>query len=577
MKKWPIFLAFIILIFFISCSSFASMNLFYDGKAHSYTAKPVSLIINGEKIEPTMPPVILSGQTLVPARAIFEKMGAEVKWSPKTQIAVITSDTSTITLKINNKLVDVDGQKFEVDVPPKIINNSTMIPLRFVSQKLGLEVKWDGVTRIIDIKKEESNEQVILKNINVSRSAGNTTVELSGQGKFLQYSKMELHSPERVVVDISDAILDVSNNKMIVGDGVIDSIRTSQYKVSPNVTRVVIDLIQKTDYSITTSTDKRNILIAFSSKQTENVVYGKAAYSYDGINAKISIDNPDLYSKISVKDEIQSDKRITLTYPLDYIDLGFGTMDVNDSMVKSIELSSPSSDTGQMIINFNFNGNVYYNIFKDDNGKTIVNISTSIPVVRRDGRYLIVIDAGHGGKDPGAVYTENYTVKVAEKDLNLDIAMRLNSLFKDSKVDTIMTRDKDVFVELRERANIANRANADLFISIHNNFMPAASYKGTMTLYFPNQDNIKWISDKNLAEIIQSELLSILKTENKKIVPRPNLVVLNSTNMPAALAEIGFISNESERKNLSNPEFRQKAAQGLYNAIMKALSILKIN
>lgn len=174
---------------------------------------------------------------------------------------------------------------------------------------------------------------------------------------------------------------------------------------------------------------------------------------------------------------------------------------------------------------------------------------------------LIVIDAGHGGKDPGAVFSSVY-----EKSLNLDIAKRLKKLLTAKGYEVIMTRTTDKFVELADRAEIANQKGADLFISIHNNSMPSG-YSGVMTLYSARDINEEF-SSKDLATAIQTRMVKTLGTKDIGARERDNLVVLNKTTMPAVIVEVGCMSDAKELKELKKATFRQKAAKGIYEAIV---------
>lgn len=180
--------------------------------------------------------------------------------------------------------------------------------------------------------------------------------------------------------------------------------------------------------------------------------------------------------------------------------------------------------------------------------------------VKLQDKKVIVIDAGHGGKDPGAVFSSVY-----EKKLNLDIAKRLRKLLQAKGYEVIMTRTTDTFVELEQRANIANTNDVDLFISIHNNSMPTG-YSGVMTLYSA-RDSEEEFSSKDLAEVIQKNMLKTLGTKDIGARERDNLVVLNKTTMPAVIVEVGCMSDANELKQLKKATFRQKAAQAIFNAI----------
>jgi len=175
---------------------------------------------------------------------------------------------------------------------------------------------------------------------------------------------------------------------------------------------------------------------------------------------------------------------------------------------------------------------------------------------------VIVIDPGHGGKDPGAVISD-----LIEKDLNLDIAKRVQALLKaDKRFEVHMTREKDVFVELVERAYFANNKNADLFVSIHNNSMPK-NFSGTMLLY--NASKIS--SNKILAEKFQTIVGKASGLVGIGARSREDLVVLKNINMPGVLVECACMSNIKDRRELRKESFKQKIAQSIYDSIVSSV------
>lgn len=109
------------------------------------------IFLRGTNIKFDTPPVIQEGRTLVPVRAISEAFGAEVSWDPENKKVAIIKDGKEIILQISSTKVYVDGVEYEIDVPASIINSRTLVPLRFVIEALGLEVKWDGETETIEI------------------------------------------------------------------------------------------------------------------------------------------------------------------------------------------------------------------------------------------------------------------------------------------------------------------------------------------------------------------------------------------------------------------------------------------
>jgi len=185
----------------------------------------------------------------------------------------------------------------------------------------------------------------------------------------------------------------------------------------------------------------------------------------------------------------------------------------------------------------------------------------------------VVIDPGHGGEDLGAVKDDLY-----EKDLNLDICLKMGKYLEAIDINVVYTREKDIDVGLDERVNIANGIDATLFISVHNNYMPNHSgYMGTETLYCsPLKVDEDKMDGEKLAIIVQNKLANTLKTVDNGVIHRPNLVVLRKTKMPAVIAEVAYMSNSSDRANLLDEEFRNNAAKALAESVMEALDFMKV-
>lgn len=108
------------------------------------SASSISVVVNGKKLVFDQPPVAESGRTLVPFRAIFESLGAEVKWDSKTQLIQGTRDSVKISFKLGSKNAQVNNSNITLDVPAKSLNNRTLVPLRFVGEALGATVHWEA-------------------------------------------------------------------------------------------------------------------------------------------------------------------------------------------------------------------------------------------------------------------------------------------------------------------------------------------------------------------------------------------------------------------------------------------------
>ncbi|MCX7711864.1 MAG: N-acetylmuramoyl-L-alanine amidase [Clostridia bacterium] len=193
------------------------------------------------------------------------------------------------------------------------------------------------------------------------------------------------------------------------------------------------------------------------------------------------------------------------------------------------------------------------------------------PVSRgdEDRRFKVVIDAGHGGKEVGANYFGVY-----EKDLNLQISKTLEEMLRAEGIKTYMTRTGDSTLGLYERAELANGVDADVLVSVHNN-AGSSRTTGTMTLYYPGDTNSNGnLTARRFAEIVQNELTSTLGSGRLGVIQRPNLAVLRNANMPAVIAEVGYMSNRAELAKLNTQEYRNKAAEALKNAVLKAMKAM---
>ncbi|TRZ95438.1 N-acetylmuramoyl-L-alanine amidase [bacterium] len=212
----------------------------------------------------------------------------------------------------------------------------------------------------------------------------------------------------------------------------------------------------------------------------------------------------------------------------------------------------------------------------------------------------IVIDPGHGGYDPGAVGKSG----LREKDINLDIAKRLSNLFRSEGVEVVMVRSTDMFVPLSSRVEIANRAKADLFLSIHTNANRVRGLNGFEVYYISSTaDNSRRAvqSAQNAALDFDSSCFASNSLDLKatlwdmvytydraesirlarsicqnmerglevKIlgIKGAGFYVLKGARMPAVLVEVGFLSNSSEERMLRNSYYRQKIAEGIFEGV----------
>jgi len=181
-----------------------------------------------------------------------------------------------------------------------------------------------------------------------------------------------------------------------------------------------------------------------------------------------------------------------------------------------------------------------------------------VPLKQLSGRRILV-DAGHGGTDPGAM-----RAGVEEKDVTLDVSLLLRDKLKDLGASVDMTRDSDVFIPLPDRLAHSNNTCPDLFVSVHVNAIKKAGISGIETYYFDDRS-------KPLAGVVL-KTLSVRLHENAKWSHSRDLFVLDGNRVPATLAEIGYITNPATRAKLRTTAYQDKVASALADSVVTYLA-----
>lgn len=175
------------------------------------------------------------------------------------------------------------------------------------------------------------------------------------------------------------------------------------------------------------------------------------------------------------------------------------------------------------------------------------------------GRYTtVILDAGHGGKDRGAVWGG-----ISEASLNFRLTKRVEALLKAKKIPVRLTRTSDIYLSLPQRAAVANRYKDAIFVSIHFNAHTNTRFKGIETFYMSEKG-------KKIATDIQSSIIRQTKANNRGVKLSKDFAVLNKTNCPAVLVECGFISNAYERRRCSEAWYQALLARGIADGISKS-------
>ena len=582
-----------------------TMALTYDGKQHTYNKPPITLTINNKQVAMTMPPVQIDERTLVPTREVFAAMGASVEWKDAEKKVFINHGDKLIVLGVDDPNAWVEGVSKKLDAPPKIINDKVMVPLRFIGESLGFKVDWEHETSHININQIMSAPDIKPPTINVPELK--TTVEevrVRNRSEDLSQYNIYLENPletyhyfiheGKIVVDIDGAKNSLGPTIRLEDNPFVQTVRTSQY--SPETTRVVFDLTKEAISKAELSGDKKVITITVEAIKPGEVKPGPTVpdlVNPDLVNpgpvtpdpvipepvkpAPVPVEiqrdnfkytntpreaivfkkvNGLLASDLIIKDDYRN-KTITVTLPGNYSEVYYdGLITVASDTLDKILVKT--NDKTQFVIHE-----------KKIRAYEVIDDGENITIRFMDPRdkhsKIILLDLGHGGKDGGASGNG-----LTEKQLVMEQGMHLfNLLERDPNIKVYITREDDTYPSNPYRAQLANEIGADIFISLHNNSFTNPGPNGTEVLY-----SAKSAKSKQIAQIIQTNMVRQLGTFDRKIKERPNLIVLNQTNMPAVLVETAFVSNPGDAAKLKSPEFNRKVGQTIYDSIVEIFNTM---
>lgn len=545
-------------------------------------------------------PVIIESRTLVPVRFMSENLGYKVLWEAKTEKVSIQSPYKTIELFIGKDKAIIDGvsEKMTDSVPPKIINQRTMVPIRFVVEQMGMSIDYDAnlnrvfldtssvvdtdtiifneskkddlsetanpviqspaivqqkhETKTPEIKKpaDIDNDTTVIDDIlyaskgklnySLSKSGIEQDFIISSTSENLEFSHFYINDPQRLVIDIPSAVLDRS---MKPEDNFADTFfvkLTSAYHIDIDKTRIVLRLeegVSKDDISVIKNAN--TVTVKYKKNVSKNIStdFGRLSGS-----VTVCLTNP-----FTINNNSQSD--IEIIIPKNVGEFLTGTISGENNLVNGITVE----DMGR---NYKISGqlkkNVSFSLQQTSEKKAVLNFTKKF-----SSPPLIVLDAGHGGNDPGAISkVGNYN----EKTLNLQVLLKLEQELRIRGYEIYTTRNDDSFITLNDIAEKANNAQGDIFISLHHNSATSTTVSGIETYYSNCNDS------KELADSIQRNILRTSGASNRGIKDM-GFVVLKRTYMPAVLVELGFMSNPTEVQKNATDSYQNILVQGIADGV----------
>lgn len=567
-----------------------------------------------------VPPLIINSRTLVSVRMVSEKLDAQVAWDGKKQEVTVTKADKKIVLTIGKPTAKVNGlEKHLPDkVAPLIVDDRTMLPIRFLADEFFLKINYDRATNSIDLttdhtpvferplteeeKKnivgnvdttgtavtgpeapvfgEEPNPPqvttpvvpttpkkpvVIAPNNTSSGSQKNIDYELiqssfdnekfliKGVGQ-LSYQNFYVSDPERLVFDIQGVRINPSlaENKLYSSSSFLTQMN-SYYYSDENRLRMTLNLASDVSRKeITIQKSAEDIVVEYKSAKPLN---SNLKLQIDRITANVELKMTGNYS-ISDLNWNPSSNTLEFTLPDSLGNLKDEVRNLSNNLVNTVRVTKEGNLNR---VTLSLKDRVSYNMTENGlSGKAVIRLKKEKRVTP-----MIVIDAGHGAKDPGAIAK---STGMTEKELNLIISRKLYDRLIGEGYQILMTRDQDTYPELKDRAILANSNEADIFISIHHNAGGNSSANGIETLYYPTEDN------KKLAEILHREIVKASGATDRRIIKRPDLVVLNSTDVPAVLLELGYMTNAAELQKISDDAYQNILVEGIINGIKAYLA-----
>ena len=465
----------------------------------------------------------------------------------KELIKKVDSDFSEINLKISNTTTEPktnqDTEKKVIPIPAQnltVSNNISRIKTKYYLNRL-------------DIKK------------------GNILV--SGIGSASLAKVRVLKDPDRIVYDIPNAVLNpnLRNNEYKMSE--TESVRLGQFEQSK--VRIVITTPETDKYRPVFSQDMQGILFAHSDRMDNIKLFDKntKAESYEVKHTNgydlltINFSEPVVQSIVRDYDKID-----LIVYNSLPIAETFFTNNINSTMFKNLKVSKTGStdkvQAGQRLtIPVDKYDTVY--AYEAQNGKQLVlKIEPQQVIIKPtikpekikniDKKSVIILDPGHGGADVGA--TRN---NIFEKDLNLIVAKKVYNLLTKQGLKVEMTRTNDVNPTLQERCDFSNERKSLIFVSIHTNASVNEAPNGIET-HFYHDNSI------DLSNIIQKHLILETKAVDRGTI-KSMFYVINHTNVPSVLVEMGYISNDKERSQMLTEERQNKTAKAIADGIIEYL------
>lgn len=408
----------------------------------------------------------------------------------------------------------------------------------------------------------------------------NNGLLVSGIGQISTLKTFYLNSPKRAVIDLPNTYLDKKfRNREISlcssNTACNDTAKIGQFNI--NTARIVITSDKAEQFMPIYSKDLQSLFLIESSKLNHVLLESVPSNLSKVYVKKINLNTNELilsFTSPIVHSVMRNDNNINL-----YL---FNVKNYNEQNIVKVLNSNTKFKKTDFSLLPQIGIKISLGITKDDNVKieesvdakalriTVINSEKdnqpyiTEKVTKKDAvKNKIVLDAGHGGSDYGAIREG-----INEKDITLDVTKRVQSILRSKGYKVALTRDDDTFVSLEDRVNFSEKENPELFVSIHVNSAVATEPYGVETHWYHDYS-------KHFAEVVHKHFVKELPETKDRGLFKSKFYVINHTTVPAILCEIGFISNQDERNALVTDARKQKTAKAIAEGIIEYLKEAK--
>ncbi|MEK0314058.1 N-acetylmuramoyl-L-alanine amidase [Cohnella sp. 56] len=520
--------------YWISLLFVVSMLFAAAGFASAAAVTP-QLILDGVVLTSKEPPALIDGRVMLPIRTVTENLGYTVKFDNATKTVTVTSGESVVVMTVGSKKATVNGVAAEIEAAPIIKQTTpktatTLVPLIFVKQNFGADIVWDNKTKSAFIYTSNAGSG----GADGGDAGGTPTGDPSGGDSGSKGNA-------------GGGLIGVVDDDPASGGGTGS---TGGQNGTGNVGEG------------TTGTDPYASLALIHGIRYENEA---VILSYEGSIAPVvtTLTGPDRIVVDVPKSDFAADFGQNLVvsgataksgnYPI-----------AGSAVMTQIRYSLFSTNPNALRFVIDLGRASGYQLSNDASaGEFKIALSDQVaPPAPQDKVYTVVLDAGHGGSDSGAIGVSGKY----EKNFNLAVILKLQALLAgDPRLNIVMTRSGDTFPSLSDRYNLANSLQADLFLSVHANSNTKNTANGT-EVYYTRAESLAF------ANIVKQYATPATGLADRGVIQK-SLAVTRETKMPAVLFEAGYLSNAAEESKLFTEDFQNRTAAGLAAAVKAYLNL----